>query len=818
MIKYFRRWAVFTVLVLLLFGHMWSVFAQQPDYSIPMLDLQRVPEAYTVVDREAGKYLGHPTTVLFADGKTILCAYPSGHGRGQLLMSRSTDAGDSWQRIDLGKARVDEVPTLFKLPLPSAKLGERVIMVTCTPGKGVLEWMWSDDLGSTWSPRKSWQLEGTKGIIVALSSLWSVDDGKWRGVFHDYNFDNWTVDLEMVTDEKAWGGVDCRFSNLRRVDYATSDGLKKARGAGLCEAGVVASPDHKRLALLFRPQHKKTNAMIAFSDDAGLSWTDPSEMAGSLTGERHTARYAPDGRLVVFFRDYSPRNKTNPSHGDWVAWIGTWDDLLRTQEGQCRLLLKRNYGNSTNNNIGDCGYTGVEVLPDGRVLGISYGHWDVVRGSTHPNHSGGRGQAPYILQVRFHLNDVDKWLKDKSFRVAPLLPKGQQPVPNASSSATLKLDRIFGSGMVLPHDREFTISGSAQPHHSVTVELAGQELMTVSGGDGRWQVNSKALPISTTGCSLVVRSADHTISLDDILVGKLWLCAGQSNMDWPLARAVGGTQEANEAKSFGMIRLYNATAPPTDNRVYDAGLIERLASGRRLAGVVRDSDYYDGQWQSAASANAFSAIGWWTARLVHEATDHPIGVVDVSVGGSGIEAWLAPESLNFDSRCQAWNTTAWIDDANIGSWMRGRAKRNLGRHLAAAHPYRPTILFEQGVRPWMGLPFHQVIWYQGESNAEIGDQDWNTKLIVEMVQGWREVLGQPELPFVMVQLPEIGGNDPLRAHWPAFREAQAKATQQLEHAHLVVTKDLGWPDSADVHPPDKRPIAERIAAVVLSNR
>lgn len=813
---FFGHLPKFVLLVVLLFGQPWCLFAQQPGYSIPMLDLQKAPDAYTVVDRQEGQYLGHPTTVLFSDGKTLLSAYPSGHGRGQLIVSRSTDSGDSWQRLDLGAATVDEVPTLFKLPLPSAELGERVIMVTCSPGKSVVEWMWSDDLGSTWSPRKTWKLEGTRGIIVALSSMWSVSEGKWRGVFHDFNFDNWTVDLEMVADEKAWGGMDCRFSNLRRVDYATPAGLSKARGAGLCEAGVVTSPDGKRVALLFRPQHKKTNAMIAFSDDAGLTWTDPTEMAGSLTGERHTAKYTPDGRLVVFFRDYSPLNKANPSHGDWVAWVGTWDDLLHTREGQCRLWLKRNYGNSTSDRIGDCGYTGVEVLPDGRVLGISYGHWDVVPGSTHPNHPGGRGQAPYILQVRFHLDDVDRWLKDKAFHVAPQVPGQQQPAPKPTSSSTLKLDRIFGSGMVLPHDREFSISGSASPNQTVTVELAGQQLATVSDADGRWQVRSKALPISNKGCSLFVRSEDESISLEDILVGKLWLCAGQSNMDWPLSRSVGGTQEASEAKSFGLIRLFNATAPPTDNRVYDAGLIARLDSGQRIAGVFRDSNYYEGQWQSAASASAFSAIGWWTARLVHEANGEPIGVVDVSVGGSGIEAWLAPESLEFDPRCQAWNTNAWIDDSNMAPWMRGRAKQNLGTNLTASHPYRPTTLFEQGVRPWQGLPFHCVLWYQGESNAEIGDQEWNSKLIVEMVQRWRQVLQQPELPFVMVQLPEIGGNDPVRAHWPAFREAQADATRQLADAHLVVTKDLGWPNSSDVHPPDKRPIAERMAASILA--
>lgn len=394
----------------------------QRGYSIPLLELAMEPSAYVVVDRQANQYLGHPTTVLFADGKTLLAAYPNGHGRGKLLLSRSRNAGDNWQRLNTRDMEVSEVPTLFKISLPVQEKHEiqreRVLLVTCVPKTGMLEWMWSDDQGDTWSSRQQWQLEGTHGTIVALSSLWSTGNSKWRGVFHDFNFDNWTVDLELVPDDQAYGGFACRFSSLRRIDYASPAGLARARAAGLCEAGVVNSPDGKKLALLFRPQHKRTNSMIAFSDDRGVTWSDPVELPGSLTGERHTAKYAADGRIVACFRDFSPLNPRNPSHGDWVAWIGTWDDLVNGNEGQCRIRLRRNYGNSTNNNIGDCGYTGVEVLPDGRILAITYGHWDLVPGSNHPNHPQGRGQAPYILQVRFRMEDVDRWLKDPKFQVA----------------------------------------------------------------------------------------------------------------------------------------------------------------------------------------------------------------------------------------------------------------------------------------------------------------------------------------------------------------------------------------------------------------
>lgn len=380
------------------------------DYSIPMLDLTKADSLFTTVERRKG-YLGHPSTVLMRDGKTLLVSYPDGHGRGKLILRRSSDAGNTWKALDIAAQRVDETPILYRLDLPGER--ERILLVTCRPRQSVLEWMWSDDLGDTWSERQTWQLEGTQGIIVALASLWPVPGDKpvWRGIFHDFNFDNYTVDLTLDASNA------CRFDNLRRIDYATPDGHANAKRAGLCEAGLVTRGDGKRIALLFRPEKRLTNSMVSFSDDAGLTWTDPREVPGDLTGHRHEAVNLPDGRTMVFMRDYSPLNPGNPSHGDWVAWVGTFDDLEKGKEGEYRIHLRRNYGNSTNNNIGDCGYTGVELLPDGKVLAITYGHWDLAPGSKHPNHPDGRGKPPYILQVKIDPKETDRWVKEPARRV-----------------------------------------------------------------------------------------------------------------------------------------------------------------------------------------------------------------------------------------------------------------------------------------------------------------------------------------------------------------------------------------------------------------
>ncbi len=184
-----------------------------------------------------------------------------------------------------------------------------------------------------WHPRDYRRIS----IIVAVPG----ETLKWRGIFHDSNYDNFTVDLRL---EQIQDTLQCRFDNLRKVQYATPAGLASAQQAGLCEAGLVLRPDGKRMALLFRPEKRLTNSMISFSDDTGLTWTDPRELPGALTGHRHESVNLPDGRVLVFMRDYSPLHVGNPSHGDWVAWIGTFDDLEHGREGQYRIHLRRNYG------------------------------------------------------------------------------------------------------------------------------------------------------------------------------------------------------------------------------------------------------------------------------------------------------------------------------------------------------------------------------------------------------------------------------------------------------------------------------------------
>jgi sialate O-acetylesterase len=379
-------------------------------------------------------------------------------------------------------------------------------------------------------------------------------------------------------------------------------------------------------------------------------------------------------------------------------------------------------------------------------------------------------------------------------------------IPDAGLALTLA--RPFGEGMVLPMDRKLPVWGTAAAGAEVRVAFAGQEIATKVEPNGDWKIILDPMPASSEGQPLTVRTGDgKNLTIADVLVGRVFLCSGQSNMDFPLARATGGKAEAATAGDWPGIRLMNLSGVPTGDQVYDEAMLKRL----------NPRDHFAGDWCRASpqSAAGFSAVAWWAGKAVHQAEKVPVGLVENAVGGSGAEAWLPQESLAARREYAELLGDGWLESAKIGAWARGRAARNLGKQRDANHPFRPGFLFESGVRWWRDFPFDAVIWYQGETNAEVADDRWNERLIGDLVTGWRVAFKREDLPFYMVQLPRIGGNDPLRAHWPAFREVQARVAKRLPGIHLIVTSDLGW-DSPDVHPPDKLPVARRMAAAILA--
>lgn len=375
-----------------------------------------------------------------------------------------------------------------------------------------------------------------------------------------------------------------------------------------------------------------------------------------------------------------------------------------------------------------------------------------------------------------------------------------------AAQAELSVARPFADHMVLPMNRTVPIRGTAAPGGGVEVSFGAHAASGRADAKGHWRIELPPQKSSSAGRDLEIRSGNEQVVLRDVLVGVVWLCSGQSNMDFPLAKAVGGKQEAARAKSFPFIRLMNLTGNHTNPRRYNEAELRRL----------NPDAFFTGTWQSASERSAleFSAVAWWAGKTIHQSKGVPVGLIDNSVGGSGAEAWLPREVIDARKEYAVLLGEEWIESEHIGNWARGRAKLNLGGK-AGNHPFRPGFLFDSGVRWWTDFPLTGVMWYQGETNAEILDDAWNERLITDLVQGWRKVLAQPDLPFFMVQLPRIGGNDPLRRGWPQFRAVQASAAKKLNNISLIETLDLGW-NSPDVHPPDKRPVGERLGRAVVN--
>lgn len=345
----------------------------------PLVDLSGDAARQVVVDRVSGRYLGHPSTLLLEDGKTILCAYPEGHGQGPIVLRRSEDGGRTWSarlRVPESFATSLETPTLHRVVDAAGK--RRVLLWSgLYPARRAL----SEDDGRSWT-----QLEtaGEFGGIVVMGSVEAVPSkpGRYLAWFHD--------DGRYLT-KGGQRGTPVVFTLYQTasddggVTWSTPRAIVAASDVHLCEPGAVRSPDGKTVALLLRENSRRKASHVTFSADEGATWSAPRELAPTLTGDRHVARYAKDGRLVVTFRDM---DAASPTKGDWVLWVGDFTDLERGGRGRLRARLMDNHHGW------DCGYPGLELLPEGTFVATSYGHWT-------------KGESPWIVSLRLRLDELE---------------------------------------------------------------------------------------------------------------------------------------------------------------------------------------------------------------------------------------------------------------------------------------------------------------------------------------------------------------------------------------------------------------------------
>ena len=361
---------------------------------VPLIDLSRDTTRQVIVDREPKQYLGHPTTVLLEDGKTMIVVYPKGHGAGAITMKRSLDGGKTWsERLPVPEnwATSKETPTIYRGIDKSGK--KRLIIFS---GLYPIRIASSEDDGATWTPLAP---IGDFGGIVAMASLVRLKNGDYMALFHD--------DGRFFRE----GGKKSVFTVYKTIStdggrtWGAPQAIASRPDVDLCEPGALRSPDGRQIAVLLRENRRaknsfvihcfcspfgaQLNSFVITSDDEGATWSAPREVDAALTGDRHVAKYAKDGRVFATFRDMAANS---PTKGDWVGWVGRYEDIINGRPGQYRVRFMDNMDSW------DSTYPGLELLPDGAFVTTTYGHWV-------------KDEEPFIVSVRFTLAELDRLKK-----------------------------------------------------------------------------------------------------------------------------------------------------------------------------------------------------------------------------------------------------------------------------------------------------------------------------------------------------------------------------------------------------------------------
>ena len=379
--------------------------------------------------------------------------------------------------------------------------------------------------------------------------------------------------------------------------------------------------------------------------------------------------------------------------------------------------------------------------------------------------------------------------------------------------AELKLPAIISDHMVLQQKQANPIWGWDTPGTKLTVTFAGQTKTAEAGQDGKWTVKVDPLPASDQPQVLTINGTSKK-EVQDVLVGEVWMCSGQSNMGFALAGDWNGDLEA-AASRLPNLRLIKVP----------------------LVGTQELQNDFKGEWRSSTpeSARAFSAVGFFFGRYLHQVVGVPVGLIDNAWGGSAAEAWVRRESLETDARfARLMESTAKKEadlqgagaktnyEAQLARWRQASERAKAAQKAAPRQPIsprqwlsgnaRPGNIFAGMLHPTLGYGIKGVIWYQGESNA--GRAYEYAELFPFLIQQWRKEWNQGDFSFYWVQLADYRAEkpEPGESDWAELREAQTK-TLRLPNTGQAVIIDLG--EGKDIHPKNKRDVAARLARWAL---
>ena len=378
----------------------------------------------------------------------------------------------------------------------------------------------------------------------------------------------------------------------------------------------------------------------------------------------------------------------------------------------------------------------------------------------------------------------------------------------ASPAANVRLPAVISDNMVIQHGAAAPIWGWADPGGTVTVKLGGQAKTAVADAKGKWKVALE--PLKAGGIHTMTVAGAEALTVRNILAGEVWVCSGQSNMQWALKTVVNAQQEIAAAKYPG-IRLFTVAR----------------------ASAVQPQEDCKGKWVecSPATAAGFSAVGYFFGRDVHKARRVPVGLINTSWSGTPSETWTRISALQAvpDAKglLERWKIGGGSADADkekkryeeaLAKWKVTAAKAKAAKKKPPRKPrppvdrirhhHRPGNLYNGMIAPLIPFAIRGAIWYQGESNASRAYQ--YRSIFPAMISDWRKAWGQGDFTFLWVQLANFMArkDQPGESGWAELREAQSMALE-LPNTGQAVIIDTG--EARNIHPKNKQDVGKRLA-------
>jgi len=361
--------------------------------------------------------------------------------------------------------------------------------------------------------------------------------------------------------------------------------------------------------------------------------------------------------------------------------------------------------------------------------------------------------------------------------------------------ADLRLPALFSDNMVLHQDAAASIWGWADAGDTVTVSFR-DERATAVVSNGQWSVMFKHLKPGTPA-TLTVATKAARLERTNVVVGEVWVCSGQSNMEWPLNKSFQSETDIASATN-SQIRLFLVAKKKANSPTNDVAGSWVVCSPRAVAG--------------------FSAVGYYFGRDLQEARGVPVGLIGTYWGGSPAEAWMRHEALETNPRYKSeildsFETAQKQHEEALVAFEKekadAQAKGAAFTKRAPSLGWRPSELYNGMIAPLIPYAIKGAIWYQGESNA--GRAEQYRSLFPDMITNWRTDWHQGLFPFIAVQLAPFKDikDQPGESDWAELREAQWLATKKLKNVGMAVITDVG--DPKDIHPTKKQPVGARLA-------